>query len=188
MILIPTSRTEMVKRQKTYVNVDEPREIRVSPFEELAVKHLSRRQVLKGALGAGIVTFLGGPGRFVSQVLAASPLLGFTSVPVSKDDAVHLPPGYAYDVLFAWGDPISDGPELKADASNSAADQAVQAGMAHDGMHLFPLPKGAPLTDRGLLAINYEYTDDGPLHPITIHVQRLPTPHKTENAHGVGVI
>ena len=45
----------MVKRQKTYVNVDEPTEIRVSPFEALAVKCLSRRQVLKGALGAGVV-------------------------------------------------------------------------------------------------------------------------------------
>jgi len=99
----------MVKRQKTYVNVDEPRGIQVSPLEALAVKHLSRRQVLKGALGAGIVTFLGGPGRFVSQVLAASPLLGFTSVPVSKDDAVHLPPGYVYDVLFAGGIPSPTG-------------------------------------------------------------------------------
>ena len=48
----------MVKRHKTYVNVDEPRDIRVSPFEALAVKCLSRRQVLKGALGAGVVAFL----------------------------------------------------------------------------------------------------------------------------------
>src|SRR3972149_558487 len=188
MILIPISRTEMVKRQKTYVNVDEPREIRVSPFEELAAESLSRRQVLKGALGAGVVAFLGGPGRFVSQVLAASPLLGFTSIPVSKDDAVHLPPGYVYDVLLAWGDPVSDGPAFKEDGSNSTADQAVQAGMAHDGMHLFPLPKGSPLTDRGLLAINFEYTDDGLLHADGMKTWSAEKVQKSKNAHGIGVI
>jgi len=178
----------MVKRQKTYVNVDEPRDIRVSPFEALAVKHLSRRQVLKGALGAGVVAFLGGPGRFVSQVLAASPLLGFTSIPVSKDDAVRLPPGYVYDVLLAWGDPVSDGPEFKEDGSNSTADQAVQAGMAHDGMHLFPLPKGSPLTDHGLLAINFEYTDDGLLHPDGMKTWTAEKVQKSKNAHGVGIV
>ena len=34
-------------------------------------------------------------------------------------------------------------PAFRLDASNSAAEQALQAGMHHDGMHFFPLPYGS---------------------------------------------
>ena len=91
-------------------------------------------------------------------------MLGFTSVPVSTADTVVVPPGYAADVLYAWGDPISDGPAFRPDASNTAAEQALQAGMHHDGLHFFPLPRGARESEHGLLAVNHEYTDDGLLH------------------------
>ena len=71
---------------------------------------------------------------------AAGALFGFHGVPVSKEDEVVVPPGYTAEVLFAWGDPVSDGPAFKADASNTAAEQAQQAGMHHDGLYFFPLP------------------------------------------------
>ena len=41
------------------------------------------------------------------------------------------------------------------------ADQALQAGMHHDGMHYFPLQGSA----HGLLAMNHEYLDEGLLFP-----------------------
>ena len=50
----------------------------------------------------------------------------------------------------------------KPDASNDARDQALQAGMHHDGMHFFPLDGR---NDHGLLALNHEYTDERLLHP-----------------------
>ena len=49
-------------------------------------------------------------------------------------------------MLLRWGDPVgvpAGMPEFRADASNSAADQELQAGMHHDGMHFFPLPDGS---------------------------------------------
>ena len=47
--------------------------------------------------------------------------------------------GYTAEVLIAWGDPVSDGPAFKPDASNSAADQALQWGMHNDGVVYFPI-------------------------------------------------
>ena len=78
---------------------------------------------------------------------------------------VVVPEGYTSRLFFAWGDPISDGPSFKPDASNTAADQAVQAGMHHDGMHFFSLPLGSNNPDHGLLVVNHEYRDQRLLYP-----------------------
>ena len=57
--------------------------------------------------------------------------------------------------------PIMAGaPDFKPDASQSAAERAMQSGMFHDGMHYFPLPKGSNSPTHALVGINYEYTDD----------------------------
>lgn len=158
-------------------------------FDEVVAMRLSRRQVLKGALGLAAVSFFGGrQGLGSGAALGASPLLGFTPIPTSKADTVVVPPGYVAEVLFAWGDPISDGPAFKPDAGNPAAHQAVQAGMGHDGMHFFPLPKGSQSSDHGLLAVNFEYTDDGLLHPDGMANWSADKVQKSKNAHGVGVI
>ena len=53
-------------------------------------------------------------------------------------------------------------PAWQARRRNTAAEQAVQMGMHHDGIHFFPLDGSST---RGLLAMNHEYTDDGLLHP-----------------------
>ena len=89
------------------------------------------------------------------------PLLGFKSIPPSPDDTVVVPPGYTARVLISWGDPVSDGPAFKPDASNSAADQAQQWGMHNDGVVYFPLRGSRD----GLLVQNNEYTDDVLLFP-----------------------
>jgi len=52
-------------------------------------------------------------------------------------------------------------PAFRFDASNSAQEQALQAGMHHDGMQYFPLPYGSTNSSRGLLAINHEYLSNG---------------------------
>ena len=67
------------------------------------------------------------------------PLLGFTGIAVSSADTVVVPEGYTAKVLIAWGDPVSDGPAFKPDASNTAADQAQQWGMHNDGVVYFPI-------------------------------------------------
>ncbi|HPL77769.1 MAG TPA: PhoX family phosphatase [Burkholderiaceae bacterium] len=116
------------------------------------------------------------------------PPLGFTAVPGSLRDAVVVPPEYEFQVLYRWGDPTGIGsslPAFRPDASNTAEDQALQAGMHHDGMHFFPLGSDGR---RALLVLNHEYTDEQQLHadgaaPLTAAKVR-----KSQHAVGVSVI
>jgi uncharacterized protein len=158
-------------------------------FDEVLAARLSRRAVLRGALGSAALTFLGGrAGGPRSGAAQATALIAFTAIATSKADTVQVPPGYVWDLVLAWGDPVSDGPEFRADASNSAADQARQAGQNHDGMHFFPLPKGSQSSEQGLLAINFEYTDDGLLHADGMANWSAEKVAKSKAAHGIGVV
>jgi hypothetical protein len=152
-------------------------------FGDLVATRLSRRRLLQGGLATAGLAVLGR----AAPAGAASPL-GFGGVPVSTADAVRVPDGYSVDVLYAWGDPISDGPEFRPDASNSIAEQERQAGMHHDGIHYFPLPAGSLTSTRGLLAINHEYTDDGLLHVGGMDSWTADKVAKSQAAHGVSVV
>jgi secreted PhoX family phosphatase len=157
-------------------------------FEAVLRARYSRRQVLAGGLVAAGAALLGPAGLRPRTAQGASGLLGFRGIPVSKADTVVVPPGYTAEVLYAWGDPIVDGPAFKPDASNTVADQERQAGMHHDGIHYFPLPMGPTSSTRGLLAMNHEYTDDGLLHPDGMEPWTAEKVAKSQAAHGVSVI
>jgi len=138
---------------------------------DLIETRVSRRAVLGGGLAAAAVGFFGG-GLLSPAIAGAGPTapasrrgpkvgrLGFIEVPPSTDDTVVVPEGYVAEVLVPWGTPLfADSPAWAPDASNTAAEQALQVGFNHDGMHLFPLGKGPERNRRGLLVINHEYTD-----------------------------
>lgn len=114
--------------------------------------------------------------------------IGFASVAASGADTVRVPPGYVAHTLAAWGEPAgitgSPMPAFKPDASNSAEEQALQMGMHHDGLEFYPLEGG----QRGLLAINHEYTDDGLLHPSGLAPWTAEKVAKAQAAHGISVI
>jgi secreted PhoX family phosphatase len=74
-------------------------------------------------------------------------------------------------------------PAFKDDASNTAAEQAVQMGMHHDGIHYVPLDGSR----RGLLVMNHEYTDDGLLHVGGMTPWTADKVRKSQAAHGVSV-
>jgi secreted PhoX family phosphatase len=157
------------------------------PCYSLREANITRRRVLQGGLGLAATAFLGAPlarevGIDLSGV-AEAVIPGFSSVPASYDDEVHVPSGYTAEVFYAWGDPISNGPEWKPDASATAFDQAHQAGMHHDGMHYFPLGE-----DWGLLAVNHEYTDEGILHTDGTETWTAEKVAKSQAAHGVSII
>ena len=115
-------------------------------------------------------------------------LPGFASVPATLADGVTLPPGYEAQVLYPWGTPTGIAgamPAFAPDASNTADEQALQAGMHHDGMHFFPL--GADGT-RGLLVMNHEYTDEHLLHTDGSKPSSAEKVRKSQHAMGVSVI
>lgn len=159
----------------------------------LIESRLSRRSLLGGSLTAGALAFFGA----ASEALAAQPQgranngpsLGFNAVPASKADAFLVPDGYVAEVLIPWGTPLSsDGPAWKKDASNTAAEQDLQVGMHHDGVHYFPLGHGQAGNSRGLLVLNHEYVDRAMLYPDGDAVMTQEKVDKALAAHGVTVI
>ena len=146
----------------------------------------ARRRLLQFGIGSAALPFLGWPALAAP---VARPGIGFRPVAVSSDDAVRVPEGYTVQVLYAWGDPISAGPAFRGDAGNSAAEQAEQAGMHHDGMHFFPfISKGQASSTHGLLCVNHEYTDEALLHPEGMTDWNAAKTLKSQNAHGVSLI
>jgi secreted PhoX family phosphatase len=133
--------------------------------------------------------FAGCAGTGTSPDLRGSgPLLGFKSIPTTDKDTLVVPENYVAVAIAAWGEPVGvpgNMPAWKADASNTAADQAVQMGMHHDGIHYYPLEGSST---RGLLAMNHEYTDDGLLHPDGMKTWSTEKVRKSQAAHGVAVI
>ncbi len=147
-----------------------------------------RRLLAAGALGLSaaslpLSSLAASVGRAQGSLFDLPPLAASTA------DAVRVAPGLKVDLLYAWGDAISDGPNARPDASDSAADQARQAGMHHDGMHFFPfIEHGKPSSSHGLLCINHEYTDDGLLHTNGQQTWNAEKVSKSKAAHGVSVI
>jgi len=119
---------------------------------------------------------------------AARPLLGFKAIPTATSDAVVVPEGYVAQPLAPWGEPVGiagNMPAWRPDAANNAAEQAVQMGMHHDGIHFYPIDGSST---RGLLAMNHEYVDDGLLHPGGLADWSAEKVAKSQAAHGVAVI
>jgi secreted PhoX family phosphatase len=149
----------------------------------------SRRRVLHGGLAATLAVLLPGCAAGPSTVRAkdAAPLLGFASVPPGTTDAVRVPDGYVAEVLAPWGDPVGIPgamPVWRDDASDTAEAQALQFGMHHDGLHYLPLDG----SQRGLLVINHEYTDDGLLHPDGLEPWTAAKVRKAQASHGLSVV
>ena len=147
---------------------------------------LHRRVFLQSG-AAALVALLGESA--VGAPRPASPaMLGFGPVPVTLHDGLTLPAEYAAEILYPWGAPtgiIGAMPAFAPDGSNSAADQARQAGMHHDGMHFFALGTDGR---RGLLVMNHEYTDERWLHTDGVDRWTAAKVRKSLHAMGVSVI
>jgi secreted PhoX family phosphatase len=159
-----------------------------STFEQILEARLSRRGLLKGAAALAVAGSIPG---CATGGLSREGKLGFNAISVSTADAVRVPEGYAAKVLYAWGDPVghpSASPAFKQDASNTADEQALQAGMHHDGIHYFPLPYGSENSANGLLVMNHEYSDDGLLHSDGFANWSADKVRKAQNAHGCSVV
>lgn len=152
----------------------------------------ARRIVLRGGAAAAVAglfaPWVAGCASSAPGSPAGGPLLGFKGIPPGLGDTLVVPDGYVAEAIAAWGEPVGIAghmPAWKPDASNSAADQAVQMGMHHDGIHFYPLEGSST---RGLLAMNHEYTDDGLLHVGGLADWSAEKVHKSQAAHGVAVI
>ncbi|MCE2949118.1 MAG: PhoX family protein [bacterium] len=158
-----------------------------------------RRRFLKFTAGGAAMSMSALPLSMKAAHAAPPPVggIGFTQLAADTapvTDAVTVPPGYTAKTFYAWGDPISSGSAFVPNAPMTEAEQLRRAGMHHDGMHFFPFPTsgaGGFSNERGLLAINHEYTDEGILHNSTsigTVTQTAAMTRTSQAAHGVSVI
>jgi secreted PhoX family phosphatase len=140
--------------------------------------------------------FLGGSGALALSMLlpacaqtpvAQAAALSFKPIPIGTKDDIVVPEGYRAHALAPWGEPVGiagNMPAFKMDGSNTAADQAVQMGMHHDGLHYYSVEG----SKRGLLVMNHEYVDDGLLHTGGMKDWSAEKVRKSQAAHGISVI
>jgi len=184
------------------------------PFHDILQVRMSRRNVLAhgAALSAtGFLAALAG-NRILGQTAVAtttsvsgtvasqgtgtaiaqggtSRLLGFSPLPAAQGTGPvpAISSDYQFDVLIPWGSSIQPGgPEYTGDPSTrpTAAEQAEQVGIGHDGMWFFPIGNS---NDRGMLAVNNEFGDNihvlGKAMPESLEDVRL-----SQHAHGVTIV
>lgn len=96
-----------------------------------------------------------------TQVQGASTLT-FQSLGLdtAKTDQIEVAPGYIWDRVISWGDPIVPNAPAFSLFEQSPAAQARQAGYNCDFLWFNPLPAGSNSSTEGLLWINNEYTDE----------------------------
>lgn len=166
-------------------------------FYDVVDARTSRRGILVGGL-ATAVTGVFGAGLPRTADAEAKPLLGFKAIPVSEADTVIVPEGYKVQVLAPWGTPITGGLPAFRDGANTGAEQAMQVGMHHDGLHFFPINGSST---EGLLVMNHEYVEARFLHAAWRGKEMRESSVRTENerrdadevlkemnAHGVSVM
>ena len=125
-------------------------------FDRVVEAALSRRGFVGGALVFGSAAALGaGALAGVSSAQAEARRFAFSSVPIATDSSVHVPPGYRWQVVAKWGQPLfSDTPDLDSSTGGSADTAARSFGENVDGMELFDI------AGRQIVAINNEYTNN----------------------------
>ncbi len=146
-------------------------------LSELVVRRLSRRAALRGLTGAAAVAtlaqqlLLSGGDALAQGSVPAVPETGGPSTLSFKElshqmaqrDAVAE--GYEMQPLLRWGDPVLPGAPAFDPAKVTAESQARQFGYNNDYLDFFPLPRGSRNSDRGLLAVNHEYTNTNLMFP-----------------------
>jgi secreted PhoX family phosphatase len=135
----------------------EPERAGGPPAQAVARVKLDRRRLLKG--GAALTVSLALPGCVRSSPSAGALLAAH------RGDGIRVAPGYDWDVILRWGDPLFEGaPELDAGAVLSGgllradpADAERQFGYNCDAVHFFPIGDEA---DRGIVCVNHEFTNE----------------------------
>jgi secreted PhoX family phosphatase len=178
---------------------------RTRTFPEILRHRRSRREVLAGGLAAAASAFFSGSAAFAKRESAGQAagsanrgrlgsLIDFAPVAVAAGTGPWpaISENYEWEVLIPWGDPLQPGgPEFVWPPT--AAAQAEQVGIGHDGMWFFPFRKkdsGGRRFDsnqHGLLVVNNEFGSN-------LHVLGKPEPETladvrvSQHAHGVTIV
>lgn len=91
-------------------------------------------------------------------------IFGFEEVPRGIDETHHVAADHEAQMLVRWGDPLlKDAPAFDVNRQTPSA-QLAQFGYNNDFIGFVPLPEGSQASDRGLLCVHHEYTNDDLMH------------------------
>lgn len=124
----------------------------------------SRRAFMRGSLAVSAIAATVSPLALLAAEDKAQgkSRFSFPEVEVGVDATHHVAEGYDADVLLRWGDPVfADAPAFDARAQ-TAERQRRQFGYNNDYVGFIPL---AGASDRGLLVVNHEYTNEHLMFP-----------------------
>ncbi len=161
------------------------------PFASILGQRLGRRDVLKSAAGLGATSTVLGSLGLSGCNDGGRPYrqLGFAAIPPSLEDYISLPEGYAAQVVYALGDPLTAD---AAEYSNTGVEEDFndRAGDHHDGMGYYPLPFDSDNSTNGLLVMNHENITPQYLHPDGPTTGQRPAQEirKEVSAHGVSIV
>ncbi|WP_129626639.1 PhoX family protein [Candidatus Oscillochloris fontis] len=161
-------------------------------IEEIMNRRMSRRDLLKGAVGVTSAAMLGALGlRATNAAAAPTPALRFASVTPTAPtfDDVVVPEGYYARTLIRWGEPLTTSAPTHNVWEQTPQAQAEQFGYNCDFVGFLPLPFGSNVSDHGLLFVSHEYTNPELMFPN--YDFNAPTRNQVDielAAHGVSVV
>jgi len=125
-------------------------------FDRVVAAVMSRRGFLRSVVAFGSGAAAMGLGTMMSSTSAqaqAASRFAFTPIPIATDSMVHVPEGYSWKVVAAWGDALfSDAPAF--DHDNFGHPESVRVfGENTDGMERFNID------GHEVIAINHEYVN-----------------------------
>ena len=124
-------------------------------FDDVVERAIDRRGFLGGVLAFGGVAMVGG--GLANKAAAAahgSSRFAFEQIAASTADDITVPPGYSFEIVAKWGDPLtSAGVPFDHATRGTAATQAIAFGDNIDGMEIFEDD------EHTLIVVNNEYTN-----------------------------
>jgi uncharacterized protein len=160
-------------------------------FDQVIERRISRRDFLKFVSIASSVVVAGGTLGLETADAATIAGVAFSKIdPTAPDfDDIKVADGYFARTLLRWGEPIlADAPEFNVWEQTPAA-QEKQFGYNCDFVGFLPLPLGSNTSNRGLLVVNHEYTNEELMFPG--YNPSAPTKNQVDvaiAAHGVSVV
>jgi secreted PhoX family phosphatase len=162
---------------------------------DVILRRYSRREVIRGTLGAAAAASLFGPtllaGR-AARAVDAGDRFAFTEIDAGVDGTHHVADGYRADVLLRWGDALFPDSPAFDPLRQSAEAQSRQFGYNNDYIAFLPLEESGR---RGLLCVNHEYTNEEVMFPGLVRQDLICFPDMTAElvaiemaAHGVTVV
>lgn len=143
---------------------------------EVIATRFSRRGFLRGSMAVAAISATVSPIALLSATEAqaqgriAGSVFDFPELTAGVDADHHVAQGYDADVLLRWGDKVfADAPDFDP-LNQSEAAQERQFGYNNDFVGFIPLD-GA--SDRGLLVVNHEYTNDHLMFPGIVTIRTV---------------